>query len=95
MYEEWFEKLAKKLGIERVIDGKNSVDMMLPIDVSSKIDGEELFNESYSICRSFRFSYSTGCIHIILDKVKLDKHYLMYLIDILIKVNEMISKNRY
>ena len=92
MYEEWFEKLAKKLGIERVIDGKNSVDIILPSEVSSKIDGEELFNESYGICKNFRFSYSAGCIHIILDKVNLDKHYLMYLIAILIKVKGMVEK---
>ena len=94
MYEEWFEKLAKKLGIDTVVDGKNSVDIMLPRDISSKIDGEELFNESYTICRKFRFSYSGGCIHIILDKVNLDKHYLMYLIAILIKVKAMIENNR-
>ena len=93
MYEEWFEKLAKKLGIERVIDGKNSVDIILPSEVSSKIDGEELFNESYGICKNFRFSYSAGCIHIILDKVNLDKHYLMYLIAILIKVKGMVNRD--
>ena len=83
--------MARKLGIDRVLDGKNSVDIMLPNDVSSKIDGEELFNESYGICKNFRFSYSAGCIHIILDKVNLDKHYLMYLIAILIKVKGIIS----
>ena len=92
MYEEWFEKLAKSLDIEEVIDGKNSVDMTLPGSVSSKIDGEELFNESYKICRMFRFSYKNGCIHVILDKIKLEQHYLMYLIGILIKINGMINK---
>ena len=51
MYEEWFEKMARKLGIDRVLDGKNSVDIMLPSDVSSKINGEELFHESYKISR--------------------------------------------
>ena len=93
MYEEWFEKLAKRLGITNVFDGKNSVDIMLPQDVSAKINGEELFNESYGICKSFRFTYSAGCIHVILDKVKLDKHYLMYLIAILIKISGMVNRD--
>ena len=91
MYEEWFEKMAKKLGITEVVDGKNSVDIMLPKEISSKIDGEDLFNESYNVCRNFRFSYKNGCIHIILDKIRLDKHYLMYLIGILIKIKGMIK----
>ena len=92
MYEEWFEKLAKGLGVTDVVDGKNSVDIMLPSDVSSKINGEELFHESYKISRMFRFNYKNGCIHVILDKIKLDKHYLMYLIDILIKISNMIDR---
>jgi len=90
MYEEWFEKLAKGLGITDVVDGKNFVDITLPKEISSKIDGEELFNESYEISKMFRFSYSVGCIHVILDKIKLEKHYLMYLISILIKIRSML-----
>lgn len=92
MYEEWFEKLAMDLQITEVVDGKNSVDMMLAANISSRLDGEELFNEAYEISHMFRFTYKDGCIHVILDKIKLDKHYLMYLIDILIKINEMLKK---
>ena len=92
MYEEWFEKLARSIDIIDVVDGKNSVDMTLNKDISSKIDGEELFNEAYKISRMFRFSYKSGFIHIILDKMKLEQHYLMYLIGILIKIKEMINK---
>ena len=92
MYEEWFEKLAKNLGITDVIDGKNSVDIKLPYDISKKIDGQELFMESYEISKKFRFTYQNNCIHVILDKINLDKHYLMYLIAILIKINELISR---
>ena len=51
-----------------------------------------LFNESYNISKMFRFSYSGECIHVILDKVKLEKHYLMYLIAILIKIKEIVNK---
>ena len=92
MYEEWFEKLAKKLDITNVFDGKNSVDIMLSKEISSKIDGEKLFNEAYDICHNFRFTYANGFIHVILDKINLEKHYLMYLIGILIKINGMIKE---
>ena len=91
MYEEWFEKLAKSLNVLEVIDGKNSVDMTLSKEMSAKIDGETLFNEAYSVSRMFRFSYSGECIHVILDKIKLDKHYLMYLTGILIKIKNMLK----
>ena len=90
MYEEWFEKLAKNLGITDVIDGRNSVDIKLPYDINKKIDGQELFMESYEISKKFRFTYQDNCIHVILDKINLDKHYLMYLIAILIKINQLI-----
>ena len=92
MYEEWFEKLAKSLDILEVIDGNNSVDMTLSKAISSKIDGEKLFNEAYNISRMFRFTYKNECIHIILDKIKLEQHYLMYLIGILIKIREIVNK---
>ena len=92
MYQEWFEYQAKKLNITEVLDGKNSVDLSLPKEISMNVDGEELFNDAYEISRNFRFSYKNGCIHIILDKVKLDKHYLIYLIEILNKVYNMVNK---
>ena len=92
MYEEWFEKLAKSLNIINVIDNDKSVSIILPEDISSKIKGDELFIESYNLNRNFRLNYVHNEIHIILDKNKLEKHYLMYLIGILIKVREMIKE---
>jgi len=91
MYEEWFEKLAKSMNITEVIDMNNSVDIKLNSQISSKIKGDELFMESYRISRNFKLNYKNNCIHIILDKDKLEQHYLMYLIGILIKVREMIK----
>lgn len=92
MYEEWFEKLAKSLEIVKVIDNNKLVDMTIPEEVSKKIDGEQLFLESYRINKNFSLDYKNKEIHIILDKNKLEKHYVMYLIGILIKIREMINK---
>ena len=54
----------------------------MPKEVSSKLSGDVLFMESYNISKMFRFSYKNEKIHVILDKINLDKHYLMYLIDL-------------
>ena len=92
MYEEWFEKLAKSLGINNVVDTEKFVDITLPASISNKIKGDDLFIESYNVNHNFKLNYKNNEIHIILEKKKLDKHYLMYLIAILIKVRNMINK---
>ena len=86
MYEEWFEKIAKSLGINKVVTMKNNIDIELPCELSSKIDGERLFNDAYSISKMFRFLYKDSSIHIILDTIKLEKHFLIYLIELLDKI---------
>ena len=43
MYEEWFEKLAYKVKISNVHQTKNSIELVFPMDVVSKMDTEELF----------------------------------------------------
>jgi len=93
MYEEWFDKLAKSLNIISVVDGRNSIDIALPVEISRKISGDRLFMESYEICKNFRFSYKNNEIHVILDKVGLDKNYIMYLIAMLIKIKELCNEN--
>ena len=91
MYEEWFEKIAKSLNIVNVMDNDKSVTIVLPKEISDKIKGDELFIESYNINRNFKLNYLHNEIHVILEKNKLEKHYLMYLIGILIKIREMIK----
>ena len=86
MYEEWFEKIAKSLGINKVVTMKNNIDIELPCELSSKIDGERLFNDAYSISKMFRFLYKDSSIHIILDTIKFEKHFLIYLIELLEKI---------
>lgn len=86
MYEEWFEKIAKSLEINKVVTMKNNIDIELPCELSSKIDGERLFNDAYSISKMFRFLYKDSSIHIILDTIKLEKHFLIYLIELLEKI---------
>lgn len=92
MYEEWFEKLAKNLNIKDVKQTNNSIEITLPKGMSEEIDGEKLFIEAYEISRMFRFSYKFGRIVIVLDTVKLDGQYLIYINKLLTKIIEFKSK---
>ena len=93
MYEEWFSKLAKSLEIENVVDTDKMVDMTIPVSISNNLQGDQLFMQAYNISRNFKLNYKHNEIHVILDKNKLEKHYLMYLIGILIKIREMIKEH--
>lgn len=91
MYEEWFEKMAKQLGIVSVNQDKNSITLVMPLEVSKHLDGEKLFFMAYEISDRFKFSYNNEKIYIILNIIKLDKHFIFYLDELLAKIIEMIS----
>ena len=83
MYEEWFEKLAKQVGIYQVRQTKNSIELIFNEAKSKMIDGEKLFLDAFRISPMFRFSMRGNCLSVILDTIKLERHYVYYLIDLL------------
>ena len=83
MHEEWFEKLAKKLDIIEVHQTKNFIELIFNDEVSSKIDGEKLFVDAFRISNMFRFKMYGNNLAIILDTIKLDRHYIYILLDLL------------
>ena len=94
MYEEWFEKLAKKLEVINSRQTKTFIEFELSSEISKKIDGEKLFFMAYDICKKFRFNYKNNHIFIILDLVNLDKHFLIYLTELFDKIlKELVNKN--
>jgi len=90
MYEEWFEKLARNLKIDKIKQTKNSIEIYLPQELVKQIDMSELFVEVASLSRMFRFAKQFSNVKIILDTIKLDKHYIYYLIDLM----ELIEKKK-
>ena len=88
MYEEWFEKLAHELNINKVRQTKNFVEITLDKELTNKVNGELLFMYATDISRMFRFSMKFGMLTIILDTVKLEKHFIYYLIELM----EVIKK---
>ena len=86
MYEEWFEKIAKKLEVERVNQTKNYIELIFSQEISNKIDGEKLFIDAFNISRMFRFQMKSGHLIIILDTIKLEKNSIYLLIELLNKI---------
>jgi len=83
MYEEWLDKLAKQLGVQRFNQTKTFVECIFSEETSDMIDGEKLFYQANAISRMFRFSYSNKKIKVILDTIKLDKNWIYYMVDLL------------
>lgn len=83
MHEEWFEKLANKIGIKQIRQTKNFIEITLDKELTKKINGETLFYEASKLSRMFRFSMKFERLIITLDTVKLDKHFIYYLIDLM------------
>ena len=86
MYEEWFEKIAKKLEVEKVNQTKNYIELIFSQEISNKIDGEKLFIDAFNISRMFRFQMKSGHLIIILDTIKLEKNSIYLLIELLNKI---------
>lgn len=93
MYEEWFEKLAKKLNILHVKQTDRMVELEIPEEVSSKIKGDKLFLEAYNIHTAFSFKYINKRITITLLLGRLEKHFLYYLIPLLELILRDIEDN--
>lgn len=83
MYEEWFEKMAARLHIEKVNQTKNFISVTLPQNLTECVQGDLLFTELSRISRMFRFSMKKGELIITLDTVKLDRHFIYYLIEMM------------
>lgn len=88
MYQEWFEKMAKELQIEKVNHTRNSLELIFSKEMTTMIDGEKLFVDGFHITPMFRFKMMSNQLIIILDTIKLEKHYIYYLVDLLSKIEK-------
>lgn len=83
MYEEWFEKLALKIGITNVRQSEREIEIEIPREVSSKIKGDELFIKAYQINPRFRLKYLHNQVIIALTLLNQNKHFLYYIVPLL------------
>ena len=78
-----FEYLASIKGIEKIRTTKNNVTFVMSKEASRNINGEYLFAKANDISKFIRFKYRLEQINIILDTIKLSKHYLYLIVDLL------------
>ena len=83
MYEKLFEHLSKIKGVEKIRELKNHITITLSKKASASINGEFLFMKANEISRFIRFEFRNERLNIITDTIKLDKHYLYYIVDLL------------
>lgn len=88
MHEELFENMAKELNIVNVKQTKNFVEILIPKELATKLKMDELFLKISKISMMFRFSLKHEQLCITLDTVKLDKHFIYYLVDLLEIIKE-------
>lgn len=91
MHEELFEKEAEKLNIKHIKQTKTTIEITLDKNITNNLDGEKMFSEVSDLSRMFRFSMKMGNLTIILDTVKLDKHFIYYLLDLLKIINDSLK----
>ena len=91
MYEEWFEKIAQNLDINKVTQSKNTIEIMLPEDISMMLNFANLFADSQKITKNIRFKVVNNNLVIIIDLNNLDKHYIYYLIDMMLLIKRVLK----
>ena len=57
------------------------------------MDTEEIFMDAFHVTTMFRFISRGNNLVIILDTIKLDKHPIYYLVDLMSKIYDKFGKN--
>ena len=83
MYEEWFESLKSKKGIEKVVQNDKYIELTFDDETTKHIKAEDLFIKAYKISPNFKLSYSNNRIKIFLNIEKTSKHPVYLLVDLL------------
>ncbi len=91
MLERCTEGLIRTLGIKTIIQMQKKITIVLPEDISNRIDGEKLFLQSYNICPKFEISYKNKEIRISLNTNLINKNYIYYLYELLDTINNQVK----
>ena len=83
MYEELFESMKSKKGIEKVNQNDRFIEIIFTEAKTKSIKADDLFIKAYQISRNFKLGYKNKRLILTLNINNLDKHWIYYLIDIL------------
>lgn len=93
MFEEWFEKQAKEIGVTTVRQSDREIEIELPKELSNKIEGDKFFIKAYNINPRFRLKYLHEQIIIALTLLNQKEHFLYYVVPLMEEViNEVKGK---
>lgn len=92
MHEELFEKLIEKLDIKNVVQGKNSISMIVSNKILNKLDFSDILQMTVDITDMYRFAQKGENLMIVLDIIKLSKHPIYYLVDLLNRIDKELLK---
>ena len=86
MYEEWFEKIALKYNITKVIQTDRYIEITLPEEISNNIKGDKLLMEAMNLTTHFNIKYVHKEIILTLYTKPLEKHFIFYIVTLLEKI---------
>lgn len=86
MFEEWFEKQAKVLGITTVRQNDREIEIELPKELSAKIEGDKFFIKAYNINPRFRLKYLHDQVIVALTLLNQKEHFLYYIVPLMEEV---------
>ena len=79
------------MNIKRIRQTKNFIEIILPLELSSKINISQLFMDASDITRMIRFTMRGKLLVLTLDTIKLEKHFIYYLIELLELIKKQIN----
>ena len=92
MKQELCEKIIDKIGINVVQNDRLKFSIKLDNNIYNKLNVENLFIETTRISTKFNFAYRGDAIFISLLKEQVEKHYINYVLDLLLYISEQLKK---
>ena len=85
------DKVAPTVSGVAYNQSEDKIEFSLTPEISSKINGEKLFLQLYNISPKFKLRYQLKRITFTLPVKNLEKHYLYYLVDLLLLIIEEVE----
>ena len=82
MYSKWFENICDDLNITNIHETNNFTEIVLKKELINTFDVEDLFVEVIKISKRFKFMSRGENIVISLNTIRIDKHPIYYLLDL-------------
>lgn len=92
MHSKWFENVCNELNITNIHETNNFTEVVLKKDLVNRINIEDLFVEVFRISNRFKFMSRGTDIVISLNTIRIDKHPIYYLLDLINCISKIIKE---